>query len=160
VRAVSAGPLAQAVDRALVPLIAVGLLAGLVAYVVGLLVWPWEAISSTPMGRNHMLLATWTLAYWALLLATRWIQGETVWEGAMRWVMAGLALLGSALLGITGTLGGHLVGVYTEVSEVLRVLGWEVYTTFYLPSLTLGVILIAAVALTAIGILGRRRFER
>jgi hypothetical protein len=77
----------------------------------------------------------------------------------MRWVMAGLALLGSALLGITGTLGGHLVGVYTEVSEVLRVLGWEVYTTFYLPSLTLGVILIAAVALTAIGILGRRRFE-
>jgi hypothetical protein len=67
-----------------------------------------------------MLVATWTLAYWALLLATRWFQGEAVWEGAMRWIMAGLAILGSALLGITGTLGGHLVGIYTEVSEALR----------------------------------------
>jgi hypothetical protein len=157
VRAVSDGPLALAVDRALVPLMAVGLLAGIVAYVVGLLVWPWEAISSTPLGRNHMLVATWTLAYWALLLATRWIQGEAVWEGAMRWVMAGLALLGSALLGITGTLGGHLVGIYTEVSEALRFLGWEVYTTYYVPNVTLAVLLIAAVALAAIGILGRRR---
>jgi hypothetical protein len=157
VRAVSAGPLAQAVDRALVPLMAVGLLAGLVAYVVGLLVWPWEAISSTPLGRNHMLLATWTLAYWALLLATRWVQGEAVWEGPMRWIMAGLAILGSGLLGITGTLGGHLVGIYTEVSEVLRLLGWEVFTTYYVPSFTLVLILTAAVILAAIGILGQRR---
>lgn len=157
VRAASDGPLAQAVDRALVPLMAVGLLAGVVAYVVGLLVWPWEAISSTPLGRNHMLVATWTLAYWALLLATRWVQGEAVWQGPMRWVMAGLAVLGSALLGITGTLGGHLVGIYTEVSEVLRLLGWEVYTTFYVPDVTLAVILVAAIVLTAIGILGRRR---
>jgi hypothetical protein len=72
-RAVSEGPLARAVDRALVPLLGVGVLSGVVAYGVGLLVWPWEAISSTPLGRNHMLLATWTVAYWALLLATRWI---------------------------------------------------------------------------------------
>jgi hypothetical protein len=157
VRAVSPGPLAQAVDRALVPLMAVGLLSGVVAYVVGLLVWPWEAITSTPLGRNHMLVATWTLAYWALLLATRWIQGEAVWQGAMRWIMAGLALLGSALLGITGTLGGHLVGIYTDVSEVLRLLGWEVYTTFYVPNVTLALILVATVILAAIGILGRRR---
>jgi hypothetical protein len=157
VRAVSAGPLAQAVDRALVPLMTVGLLSGVVAYAIGLLVWPWEAISATPLGRNHMLLATWTLAYWALLLATRWIQGEAVWEGPMRWVMAGLAILGSGLLGITGTLGGHLVGVYTEVSEVLRLLGWEVFTTYYVPSFTLALILIAAIILTAIGLLGRRR---
>jgi hypothetical protein len=156
VRAVSAGPLALAVDRALVPLMAVGVLAGAVAYAVGLLVWPWEAISATPLGRNHMLLATWTLAYWALLLATRWIQGEAVWEGAMRWVMAGLAILGSGLLGITGTLGGHLVGIYTEVSEVLRFLGWEVYTTYYVPNVTLAVIVVAAIVLAAIGILGRR----
>ena len=160
VRAVSAGPLARAIDRALVPLLAVGLLSGLVAYVVGLLVWPWEAISSTPLGRNHMLLATWTLAYWSLLLATRWIQGEAVWDGAMRWIMAGLAILGSALLGITGTLGGHLVGIYTEVSEALRLLGWEVYTTYYVPNVTLAVILVAAVVLAAIGILGRHRAPR
>jgi len=156
-RAVSDGPLATAVDRAIVPLLAVGLLSGVVAYGVGLLVWPWEAISSTPLGRNHMLVATWTVAYWALLLATRWIQGEAVWDGVMRWVMAGLAILGSVLLGITGTLGGHLVGVYTEVSEALRFLGWEVYTTYYVPSITLAAIVIAAVILAAIGILGRRR---
>lgn len=155
-RAVSDGPLAKAVDRALVPLLAVGLVAGLAAYVVGLLVWPWSAVSSTPLGRNHMLLATWTTAYWALVLATRWIQGEAVWEGLARWLMAGIALLGSVLLGITGTLGGHLVGIYTEVSEVLRLLGWEVYTTFYVPNATLLVIGAAIVALVGIGLWGRR----
>jgi hypothetical protein len=90
-------------------------------------------------------------------LATRWVQGEAVWQGAMRWIMAGLAILGSGLLGITGTLGGHLVGIYTEVSEVLRLLGWEVFTTYYVPNVTLAAILIAAIILTAIGIFGRRR---
>lgn len=156
-RAVSDGPLAKATDRALVPLLAVGLLSGVVAYGVGLLVWPWEAISSTPLGRNHMLVATWTLAYWALMLAIRWTQGEAIWDGVSRWIMAGLAILGSILLGITGTLGGHLVGIYTEVSDALRFLGWEVYTTYYVPNFTLAVIVIAAMVLTAIGILGRRR---
>jgi hypothetical protein len=156
-RAVSDGPLARAVDRALVPLLTIGLVVGLAAYAVGLLVWPWEALSATPLGRNHMLLATWTVAYWALLLVTRWIQGEAVWEGVSRWVMAGLAILGSALLGITGTLGGHLVGIYTEVSEALRFFGWEVYTTFYVPDVTLATIVVAAVALTAMGMWGYRR---
>ena len=83
--------------------------------------------------------------------------GEAIWQGVTRWVMAGLAILGSALLGITGTLGGHLVGIYTEVSEVLRFLGWEVYTTYYVPNFTLVGILIAAIILVAIGVLGRRR---
>ena len=156
-RAVSDGPLARAVDRALVPLLSIGVVVGLAAYAVGLLVWPWEALSATPLGRNHMLLATWTVAYWALLLVTRWIQGEAIWEGVSRWVMAGLALLGSALLGITGTLGGHLVGIYTEVSEALRFFGWEVYTTFYVPDVTLATIVVAAAVLTAMGMWGYRR---
>ena len=155
-RAVSDGPLAQAIDRALVPLLTLGLVTGLAAYGVGTLVWPWEAISSTPLGRNHMLLATWTTAYWALVLVTRWIQGPAVWQGFMRWVMAGLAVLGSVLLGITGTLGGHLVGIYTEVSAVLRLLGWEVYTTFYVPNFTSGAILAAAALLAATGFWGAR----
>ena len=154
-RALSDGALAKAIDRALIPLLVVGLIAGVVAYAVGLLVWPWESISSTPLGRNHMLLATWTVAYWALLLVTRWIQGEAVWDGVMRWVMAGLAILGSALLGITGTLGGHLVGIYTEVSEALRFFGWEVYTTFYVPMLTLVVIGVATLLLFGLGLWGR-----
>ena len=157
VRALSDGPLAKAIDRALVPLLTLGLIMGVAAYVVGLMVWPWEAISATPLGRNHMLLATWTVAYWALLLVTRWIQGEAIWEGAPRWIMAGLAVLGSALLGITGTLGGHLIGVYTEVVDVLRFFGWEVYTTFYVPILTLVAIVVGAVLLAAIGMWGARR---
>jgi hypothetical protein len=159
-RAVSDGPLAKAVDRALVPLLTLGLISGIAAYLVGTQVWPWETISATPLGRNHMLLASWTTAYWALLLVTRWLNGEAVWEGIMRWVMAGLAVLGSILLGITGTLGGHLVGIYTEVSAVLRWLGWEVYTTYYVPDLTLAVIVIAAFVLAAIGIWGPRLSTR
>ena len=157
VRAVSDGPLARAIDRALVPLLAVGVLSGVVAFVVGLMVWPWEALSGTPLGRNHMLLATWTLSYWTLLLVARWTIGEAIWDGMTRWVMAGLAFLGSALLGITGTLGGHLVNNYTELSEVLRLFGWEVFTTFYVPNLTLAAIVVAAIVLAALGIWGRRQ---
>jgi hypothetical protein len=37
------------------------------------------------------------------------------------------------------------------------VLGWEVYTTYYVPNFTLVLILIAAFVLAAIGILGRGR---
>ena len=161
-RTVSDGPLAKTIDRALIPLLAAGLIFGLAAFLIGLLVWPWETISSTPLGRNHVLLATWTVAYWALLLATRWIQGEAVWDGAMRWVMAGLAILGSVLLGITGTLGGHLVGIYTDVSEVLRLLGWEVYTTFYVPTFTLAALGLVTVLLVGLGLWERtagRRLE-
>jgi len=156
-RAISDGPLALAIDRALVPLLSLGLISGLAAYGVGLLVWPWETLSATPLGRNHMLLATWTTAYWGLLLATRWLQGEAVWNGVMRWIIAGLAVLGSVLLGITGTLGGHLVGIYTEISDALRPMGWEVYRTFYVPDVTLATIVAAAVVLVVIGLLGRRR---
>jgi hypothetical protein len=155
-RAISDGPLALAIDRALVPLLAIGLVMGLAAYFVGLLVWPWEALSATPMGRNHMLLATWTIAYWTLILVTRWVQGEAAWIGPRRWVMAGLAILGAALLGITGTLGGHLIGVYTEVVDMLRFLGWEVYTTFYLPNLTLLIVVLASILLIAAGWWGNR----
>jgi hypothetical protein len=157
VRAISDGPLAKAIDRALVPLLAVGVLSAIVAYVVGLMVWPWETLTASPLGRNHMLLASWTLAYWVLLLVTRWYVGEAIWQGVTRWMMAGLALLGSALLGITGTLGGHLVGIYTDVSEILRLLGWEVYTTFYVPNYALVVILVAAIVLALVGLWSGRR---
>lgn len=154
-RAVSDGPLAQAIDRALVPLLSIGFVAGVAAYAVGLMVWPWETIASTPLGRNHMLLATWTVAYWALLLFVRWRHGAAVWNGPGRWIMAGTAVLGSALLGITGTLGGHLVGIYTDVSAALRLLGWEVYRTFYVPTWTLAALVLATVLLVGLGLWGR-----
>jgi hypothetical protein len=73
--------------------------------------------------------------------------------------MAALAVLGAALLGITGTLGGHLVGIYTDVSAVLRLLGWEVYTTFYVPTTTLWLIAAAVVVLVGLGVWGYRRAD-
>ena len=40
---------------------------------------------------------------------------------------------------------------------MLRVLGWDVCTAFYVPRLTLAAIAFAVIALIAIGVLGRRR---
>ncbi len=156
-RAFSDSPLAKASDRVLVPLLILSVLFGVPAYVLGLLVWPWDAVTASPLARNHLLAATWSLAYCILLLITRWIQGETVWEGATRWVMLGLAVLGGILLTITGTLGGHLAGAPTAVSKVLHFLGWEIYTTFYVPDITLWLLAGAAVVLVALGIWGRRQ---
>ncbi len=155
-RAFSDGTLAHATDRALVPLLALGVLSGAAAFAIGLMVWPIEAITSSPLGRNHILAAAWTLAYWALLLATRWIQGPAIWDGLTRWVMLGLAILGGLLLAITGALGGHLMGTPTAASEGLRLLGWEIYTTYYVPDTTLVLIAAAVVVLLALGWWGRR----
>jgi len=69
--------------------------------------------------------------------------------------MAGLALLGSVLLGITGALGGHLIGIYTDVADALRFLGWEVYTTFYVPTVTIAVIGAVTLVLIGLGLWGR-----
>lgn len=124
---------------------------------MGLMVWPWETISASALGRNHVLTASWTVTYWAAVLFVRWRRGEAVWNGMTRWIMAGLALLGSALLGITGTLGGHLVGIYTEVSVALRMLGWDVYTTYYVPDMTLVAIGVIAALLLGLGWWSRSR---
>lgn len=155
-RAVSSGPLTRAVDHALVPLLASGVLSSLVAFAIGFRVGPWEAVSSSPLGRNHMLAAAWALAYWTLLLVMRWRGGEAVWEGVPRWVMADLALFGGLLLTITATRGGHLTGTPTAASQALRAMGWEVCTTFCVPDTTLCVIGGVAVLLEVIGVLERR----
>ena len=54
-RAMSDGALAKAVDRALVPLLSISLVSGLIAFAVGTQVWPWETISSSALGSNHVL---------------------------------------------------------------------------------------------------------
>lgn len=87
-----------------------------------------------------------------MLVLLRWRRGQAIWQSPMRFVTAGLAAVGAVLLGITGTLGGHLIGVYTEVSQILRKFGWEVYTTFYVPDTALFVLGFAAVALLVIGL--------
>jgi len=156
-RSFSDGPVAKAVDRALVPLLSVSLVFGVIAFSIGLMVWPWETISASPLGRNHVLTASWTVTYWATVLFVRWRRGEAVWNGMSRWIMAGFALLGSALLAVTATLGGHLAGIYSEVSVALRLLGWDVYTTYYAPNATLAAIGVISILLLGIGFWSRSR---
>jgi hypothetical protein len=157
IRALNAGPLGQAMDRALPVFLVVGAILGAIAYVIGLLVWPWETLSSTPMGRNHMLTASWSLSYFTLLAVIRLLHGNAIWEGLTRWVMVVLSGIGVVLVGITGTLGGHLVGNYTEVGQLLRLLGWEIYSTYYVPNVTIMIIAAVSVVLLGIGAFGRGR---
>jgi len=157
IRALSNSEFARNCDRVLVPLLVLGAITGAVAYGVGLMVWPTEALTASPLGRNHMLAASWTLAYWIVLTVVRWKAGPEVWDGIRRWVMLGLAGLGAGMLTVTGTLGGHLVGTATAVSQVLRMAGWEVYTSFYVPDITLVLIGVATLLLVAIAVVGGRK---
>lgn len=157
IRALNAGPLGQAMDRALPVFLALGAIFGAIAFLLGISVWPWETLSATPMGRNHMLTASWSLAYFTLLAVIRFVHGDRIWEGLSRWVMVLLAGIGVVLVGITGTLGGHLVGNYTEVGQLLRILGWEIYTTYYVPNVTLLIIAGVSVVLVGIAFVGRDR---
>ena len=156
-RAFSEGSLARNADRVLAPILFLGAALGVMGFVAGLLVWPMEAVASSPLARNHLLLASWALAYWLLLAVVRWLGGEQVWQGLWRWTMLGLAGLGMALQTITGTLGGYLAGNPSAVSEVLRRLGWEVFTTFYLPNWLLIALVVASAGLVALGFAGRQR---
>lgn len=155
-RALSDAPLVRAAEGALTPLLAFGALTGALAFAAGLLVWPPEAVASSPLARNHVLLASWSLAYWTLLWLLRWRAGERAWEGIARWIMLVLAGLGVGLQTLTGTLGGYLAGNPSAVSDVVRKLGWEVFTTFYLPDWMVGVVVLAAVILAGIGVAGSR----
>ena len=156
-RAFSDKPLALAAGRVLTPLLVLGVVTGFIAYAIGLAIFPFEAIGSSPLGRNKLIAATWSLAYWTLIAVTVWRLGNRVWEGTARWVMLLLGLLGGALLTVTGALGGHLSGSPSAVSQLFRLLGWEVYTTFYVPNFMLAVLVLAAVALVATGMAGPAR---
>jgi len=157
-RGVSEGLLARAFDRVLVSLLFIGVASGLVAYVLGQLVWSPDTLQATPLGRNHMMAATWSLFYWAALLFLRWRTGERAWEGAFnRLIMVVLGTLGAGLLAITGTLGGHLHGAPAYLSEILRMLGFDVYQTYYVPSGVLAVLAIVIVAMPAVAIAAARK---
>lgn len=158
-RAFSDSTLARSADRVLAPLLLLAGVLGALGFAAGLLVWPIEAVTNSPLARNHLIMAAWSLAYWVLLGTVRWVGGEAVWQGLWRWSMLGLAGLGMALQTVTGTLGGYLAGNPSAVSEVLRLLGWEVFTTFYLPWWMLAVVGLAAIALVALGVAGRRSPE-
>lgn len=156
-RALSDGPLARAFDRVLVSLLVLGVVAGLASYSLGLMVWPPETLQTTPLGRNHMIAASWSLGSWAALLFLRWRVGEKVWEGMVnRLIMVGLGILGASQLAATGTLGGHLHGAPAYLSELLRPFGWDVYHTFYLPGWVLVSLAVVIVAMPVLAFLATR----
>jgi hypothetical protein len=156
-RALSDGPLAQALDRVLVSLLLASVATGLVAYVLGLLVWPPETLQSTPLGRNHMMAATGSLFFWAAVLFLRWRAGDRAWEDITnRLIMVGLGAIGAGLLTITGTLGGHLHGAPAYLGELLRMIGLDVYRTYYVPTWALGVVAVVIVAMPALAIFNSR----
>lgn len=158
-RVFSDGPLARAVDSALVALLSISLLSGIVAFSIGLMVWPLETISASALARNHVLLASWTVSHWAIILFVRWRRGAAVWQGVTRWIMAVLALLGSAMLAITATLGGHLSGIYSEVSTLLSLVGWEVYKTHYVPDAGLAAFGIIVILLLTLAVWSRSKLR-
>lgn len=158
VRALSDGPLARAFDRVLVPFLVLGVVTGVLAYFLGTRIWPADTLQTTPLGRNHMMAATWSLVYWATLLVIRWRIGERIWQGVLnRLIMLGLGLLGAVLMVITGTIGGHLVGSPTFLTDLLRRLGREVYATFYVPDTTLIALAAIIVLMPLVALLGRGR---
>ena len=163
-RAVSDGPLARNFDRVLVPLLLVGVATGVASYALGLLVWPPDTLQTTPLGRNHMIAASWSLCSWSAVLFLRWRAGVQVWEGATnRLIMVGLGVLGATQLAATGTLGGHLHGAPAYLSELLRPFGWDVYQTFYLPTwmlLLLAAVIAAMPALAIVTVRGRAARSR
>lgn len=156
IRVFSTSELAVRLQKAVWPLILLGSLAGFVAYGLGLAIYPWSAITESPLGRNHIMLATWTLTYWTVLGVLGYRFRRFLFDGVQKWVTFVLTLIGSAVVTITGTLGGSLTGTPSLVTKSLGKIGWEVYMTFYLPTWMLVVFGLGAVTIIALGILGSR----
>jgi hypothetical protein len=156
-RALWDSELARAMDRVLVPLLALGLVTGAMTFVLGWMVWPADTLQTTPLGRNHMMAAAWSMVYWAAVMALRGWAGEKCWIGlSNRLIMLGLGALGGGLLAITGTIGGHLHGAPSFLTDVLREIGWEVYATFYLPNWVLLVLAVVIVVMPIVAIVALR----
>ncbi len=156
-RVFSDGALARAGDKILVPLLLLSVLSGIAAFVSGFLIFPVEAATASPLIRNHILVGSWSLVHWTAFLVIRWINGDTVWQRANRWVMLGLVALGTLLITFTGAVGGYIAGKPTTVSVAIGWLGWDVYHTFFVPDAMLWLILAGVVALPTLGWLGSRR---
>jgi len=156
IRSFSDSEFAVRVQRAIWPVVALGTLAGFVTYGLGLTIYPWSAITESPLGRNHILLATWTLSYWTVMSVLGYRFRRHLFDGAQRWITLALATIGMLVITITGTLGGSLTGTPSLVTKSLNWIGWNVYMTFYLPTWMLLVFAAGAVLLVVIGIVGHR----
>lgn len=153
------GRLAEISRAALLPVLVLSLLGGLAATVVGLLVWPMEANLASPLTRNHMLMSFWSLGIFTMITVLVWKAGDAAFEGNRRWALVILALTGGLMFAATGTLGGHLAGASTAFSDVLALMGWEVYTTFYSPLWAVVVMVIIGIAMGALGLMSQRNTD-
>jgi hypothetical protein len=157
IRTFSDSVFAVRVQKAIWPVAALGTLAGFVTYGLGLTIYQWSAITESPLGRNHIMLATWTLSYWTVMGILGYRFRRHLFDGAQRWITFALATIGMLVITITGTLGGSLTGTPSLVTKSLGWIGWNVYMTFYLPPWMLLVYVATAVLLVVIGIIGWRR---
>jgi len=157
IRTFSSSEIAVRLQRAIWPVAALGTLAGYVTYSLGLTIYPLSAITESPLGRNHIMLATWTLSYWTVMSILGYRFRRHLFDGTQRWITFTLATIGAMVITITGTLGGSLTGTPSLVTKSLGWIGWNVYMTFYLPNWMLVVYFSGAVLLILIGVLGRRR---
>lgn len=153
------GRMAELNRVALLPVLVLSLLAALVAIISGFLVWPIEASTSSPLARNHILTALWSLGVFTMLTVLVWRAGSSAFEGASRCVLLILALIGISIFTTTGTIGGHLVGATTQFSELLKLSGWDVYHTFFVPTWVIGVMVIIGIAVGGLGIMSQRRTD-
>lgn len=156
IRCFSDAEIAVRLQRAIWPVAALGTLAGFVTYGLGLTIYPWSAITESPLGRNHIMLATWTLSYWTVMTVLGYRFRRHLFEGAQRWITLVLATIGALVIAITGTLGGSLGGTPSLVTKSLNWAGWNVYMTFYLPTWMLVVFGLGAVTIITLGIIGSR----
>ncbi|MFO7706383.1 MAG: heme ABC transporter permease [Halopseudomonas sp.] len=154
------GRLADISRAALLPILVLSLLAAAIAIVSGFLVWPLEAALASPLARNHILTALWSLGVFVMLTILVWRAGSSAFDGVRRWVLVVLALAGMSIFAATGTIGGHLVGATTRFSDLLKLLGWDVYHTFYVPSWVLGAMVLIGLVCAALGLLSQRSHSR
>jgi len=144
-------------DRVLPVLLGLGVLGAIATFITGLLIWPQEAVTESPMGRNKILFAAWATAAWAVVALVRIRGGERIWQNGARWPFLVVAAIAAGGLATTGTLGGYLLGTPSDFSLGLKAIGWDVYHTFYSASWALGLAVIAAAAIVAVSFLGGRR---
>jgi NADH:ubiquinone oxidoreductase subunit 6 (subunit J) len=150
------GRLAEISREALLPILVLSLLAAAVAIVSGFLVWTVDAAIYSPLARNHILTALWSLGIFTMLTVLVWRARSNAFDGARRWVLVVLAITGMSIFATTGTIGGHLVGATTQFSEVLKLLGWDVYHTFYVPTWVVATLVLIGLICAAAGLMSQR----
>ncbi|MGR3722423.1 hypothetical protein, partial [Abyssibius alkaniclasticus] len=92
-RVFSHSDLAVRLQKSVWPVILLGSLAGVVAYGLGQSIYLWSALTQSPLGRNHIMLATWTLSYWTVMTVLGYRFRRHLFDGAQRWITLALATI-------------------------------------------------------------------